>query len=89
MPSCNLQTTFYCVNKLHTGGINQRTTQMQKSTSTALSIMGYVVSALTLPRNKIESLKKGNLQFYIPGFQNDPSYPKQKEFLKSTEGNLK
>ena len=31
----------------------------------------------------------GTLQFYIPGYQNDPSYPKQKEFLKSTEGNLK
>ena len=33
--------------------------------------------------------KMGTLQFYIPGYQNDPSYPKQKEFLKSTEGNLK
>ena len=33
--------------------------------------------------------KMGTLQFHIPGFQNDPSYPKQKEFLKSYEGNLK
>ena len=31
----------------------------------------------------------GILQFHIPGFQNDPSYPKQKEFLKFCEGNLK
>ena len=31
----------------------------------------------------------GTLRFYIPGYRNDPSYPKQKEFLKSTEGNLK
>ena len=30
--------------------------------------------------------KMGTLQFYTPGFQNDPSYPKQEEFLKSTEG---
>ena len=30
----------------------------------------------------------GTLQFYIPGFQNDPSYPNQKEFLKSTGGKL-
>ena len=29
------------------------------------------------------------LQFYIPGFQNNPGYPKQKEFLKSNEGNLR
>ena len=28
----------------------------------------------------------GPLQFCIQCFQNDPSYPKQKEFLKSTEG---
>ena len=38
---------------------------------------------------KLNHKKMGTLQFYIPGFQNDPSYPKQKEFLKSTEGNLK
>ena len=31
----------------------------------------------------------GTLQFYISDFQNDPSYSKQKEFLKSYEGNLK
>ena len=30
--------------------------------------------------------KMGTLQFHIPGFQNDPSYPKQKEFLKFYEG---
>ena len=33
--------------------------------------------------------KMGTLQFYIPGFQNDPSYTKQKEFLKSNEVTLK
>ena len=31
--------------------------------------------------------KMGTLQFYIPGFQNVPSYPKQKDFLKCTEVN--
>ena len=38
---------------------------------------------------KLKHNKMGALQFYIPGFQTDPSYPKQKEFLESTEGNLK
>ena len=38
---------------------------------------------------KLNHKKMGTLQFYIPGFQNNPSYPKQKEFLKFTEGNLK
>ena len=33
--------------------------------------------------------KMGTLQFYISDFQNDPSYPKQKEFLKSYKGYLK
>ena len=33
--------------------------------------------------------KMGTLQFHIPGFQNDPNYPKQKEFLKSYKENLK
>ena len=38
---------------------------------------------------KLKHKRMGTLQFYIPGFQNDPSFPKQKEFLKSTQGNLK
>ena len=38
---------------------------------------------------KMKHKRMGPLQFYIPGFQNDPNYQKQKEFLKSTEGNLK
>ena len=38
---------------------------------------------------KLNLEKMGTLQFYIPGFQNDPGYPKEKEFLKSTKGNLK
>ena len=35
---------------------------------------------------KLKHNEMGTLQFYIQGYQNDPSYPKQKEFLKSTEG---
>ena len=38
---------------------------------------------------KIIHRRISTLQFYIQGFQNQPSYPKQKEFLKSNEGNLK
>ena len=38
---------------------------------------------------KLKHIKMCTLQFYFPGFQNDPSYPKEKEFLKSTKGNLK
>ena len=37
----------------------------------------------------VNSKKMGTLQFYIPCFKNDPSYPKQKEFSKSTKRNLK
>ena len=33
--------------------------------------------------------KIGTLQLYIPDFQNDPGYLKQKDFLKSYEGHLK
>ena len=33
--------------------------------------------------------KMGTLQLHNPGFQNDPSYPKQKDFFKSYEGKLK
>ena len=29
---------------------------------------------------KLKHKRMNNLQFYIPGFQNHPSYPKQKEF---------
>ena len=49
-----------------------------------LYIKGSHSTAADLIHKKI-----GTLQFYIPGFQNDPSYPKQKEFLKSTQKNLK
>ena len=38
---------------------------------------------------KLKHEKMGTLQFYIPGFQNNPNYPKQNESLKSTKGNLK
>ena len=41
-----------------------------------------------LEKSKITK-KMGPFQFYIPDVQNYPSYPKQKEFLKSNEGNLK
>ena len=30
----------------------------------------------------VKQKKMSTLQLHIPGFQNDPSYPKQKEFLK-------
>ena len=43
---------------------------------------------LCLKRNIIHK-RMNTLQFYIPGFQNHPSYPNQKEFLKSNKGNLK
>ena len=33
--------------------------------------------------------RMGLFQFYISDLQNYPSYPNQKEFLKSNEGNLK
>ena len=37
----------------------------------------------------VKQQKMGTLQFHIPDFQNDPTYPNQKEFLKFCEGNLK
>ena len=41
-------------------------------------------------QTKLKHRKISPLQFYIPGFQNHPSYPQQKaEFLKSYDGNLK
>ena len=37
---------------------------------------------------KLKHNEMGTLQLYILGYQNDPSYPKQKEILKYYEGNL-
>ena len=37
----------------------------------------------------LNTKRNSRFQFYIPGIQNHLSYPKQKEFLKSYEGNLK
>ena len=37
----------------------------------------------------LNTKRNSRFQFYIPGLINHPSYPKQKDFLKSYEGNLK
>ena len=51
-------------------------------------IYGYTVHTAQQQKQKKHE-KMGTLKFYIPGFQNDPIYPKQKEILKFCEENLK
>ena len=58
------------------------------------SIINALFSLANVPtphwlETKLNHKKMGTLQFYIPGVQDDPSYPKQREFSKSYEGNLK
>ena len=56
--------------------------------SNQLFFISYISFSHCL-KTKLKHRKMSPLQVYIPGFQNHPSYPKQKEFLKSTKGNLK
>ena len=51
----------------------------------AFSIMNFSMLHIVFFKNKIIAL----FQFHTPGLRNHPSYPKQEEFLKYHEGNLK
>ena len=77
--------------KYHPGTVGPRTTLILGTRKISVFRKQYIVSYYIAhcPEKSIIPKKMGPFQFYIQDLQNYPSYPNQKEFLKSNEGNLK